>query len=51
MGIIIKNADEIYLRHASSAAGKVIDQDLMDYISKKPGLIIFRPLSYPKDLE
>jgi Protein of unknown function (DUF1460) len=45
VGIIIKDEESIVLRHASSDRGyrKVIDQDLKEYISEKPGLIILRP--------
>ena len=44
-GIIIRDEDSIVLRHASSDRKyrKVIDQDLKEYISGKPGLIILRP--------
>ena len=44
-GIIIKKQDRVYLRHASSAKNnrKVVEQDLIAYISKTPGLIVFRP--------
>ncbi|NOY39842.1 MAG: DUF1460 domain-containing protein [Nitrospirae bacterium] len=44
-GIIIKKQDKVYLRHASSAKKnrKVIEQDLITYISKTPGLIVLRP--------
>ncbi|MEC4685634.1 MAG: N-acetylmuramoyl-L-alanine amidase-like domain-containing protein [Nitrospirota bacterium] len=44
-GIIIKKQGRVYLRHASSAKTKrkVIEQDLIAYISKTPGLIVLRP--------
>lgn len=42
-GIIIKDRDLIYLRHASSRYKKVIDEDFRNYISNKPGLILLRP--------
>jgi hypothetical protein len=44
-GIIVRHGDTIYLRHASSQHEyrRVIDQDFRDYISSKPGIIIFRP--------
>jgi len=44
-GIIIKKGDKVYLRHASSreANRKVIDEDLITYMSNKPGLVVFRP--------
>jgi hypothetical protein len=43
-GIFIKDGDKIYLRHASSLEEhrKVVDQDFKDYITKKPGIIVFR---------
>ncbi len=44
VGIIIRNDGEVCLRHASSVHRKVVDEDLKDYISGKPGLIILRPL-------
>jgi hypothetical protein len=45
VGIIIKDRDDIYLRHASSLKKfrKVVDQDFRRYIVKKPGIIVFRP--------
>jgi hypothetical protein len=45
VGIVIKDGDKIYLRHASSQKKqrKVVDQDFKDYIFKKPGIIVFRP--------
>ncbi len=45
VGIIIKDKDSIFLRHASSEKKheKVIDQDFKQYISDKPGLIVLRP--------
>ncbi len=43
VGIIIKDRDLIYLRHASSRYKKVIDEDFRNYISNKPGLIVLRP--------
>jgi hypothetical protein len=44
VGIIIKDGDKIYLRHASSLKKhrKVIDQDFKKYISGKPGIIVLR---------
>ncbi len=44
-GIIIKRQGKVYLRHASSARKnrKVVEQDFITYISKTPGLIVFRP--------
>ena len=45
VGIIIKEGDKVYFRHASSSKGnrKVVDEDFMSYISDKPGIIILRP--------
>lgn len=44
-GIIVKKGDKVYLRHASSreANRKVVDEDLITYMSNKPGLVVFRP--------
>lgn len=44
-GIVIKNRDKAYLRHASSRKenGKVMEEDLWSYISDKPGLVVLRP--------
>ncbi len=46
VGIIIKDGNKVYLRHASSDSRyrKVIDQDFQAYISEKPGLIVLRPI-------
>lgn len=43
-GIIIKKKDKVYLRHASSKDinRKVVDDDLVEYFSNKPGIIIYR---------
>lgn len=45
VGIIIKDGNTVTLRHASSDRRfrKVIDQDLQEYMSGKPGLIVLRP--------
>ncbi len=43
VGIVIKDKDNIYLRHASSRHKRVVDENLRNYISGKPGLIILRP--------
>jgi len=44
VGIIIKKEGNIFLRHASSleANRKVIDQDLKEYLTNKPGLLVLR---------
>ena len=48
VGIIVKSGKRVLLRHASSTAKtrKVIDDDFMEYISEKPGIIVLRPKSY-----
>lgn len=43
VGIIIRKYSGLLLRHASSIKKQVADEDLREYISDKPGLIIFRP--------
>lgn len=45
VGIIIKDEENIYLRHASSQKEyrKVIDQDFKNYMVNKPGIIVLRP--------
>ena len=43
VGIVIKGKGEVFLRHASSKHGKVVDEDLGNYIANRPGLIVFRP--------
>lgn len=43
VGIIIKDSDKVYLRHASSLKRKVVDEDFGTYMSDKPGLVILRP--------
>ena len=44
VGIIVKDGDNICLRHASSQKGhrKVVDQDFKKYIVGKPGIIVLR---------
>ncbi|NIP31135.1 MAG: DUF1460 domain-containing protein [Candidatus Dadabacteria bacterium] len=45
-GIIIKNNSEVLFRHASSKSiyRKVVDENLMEYIKDKPGIIVYRSL-------
>jgi len=45
VGIFISKDGEYRFRHASSKIGirKVIDQDFLEYINNKPGIIILRP--------
>lgn len=44
VGIIVKDGNNIWLRHASSQKEhrKVVDQDFKKYISGKPGIIVLR---------
>jgi hypothetical protein len=46
VGIVIRKQDTLFLRHASSStgAGTVIDQDFLEYMKGRPGLILLRPL-------
>jgi hypothetical protein len=45
VGIVIRDGEMVFLRHASSQKEyrKVIDQDLRHYIMHKPGIIVLRP--------
>lgn len=43
VGIIASDGPAPHLRHASSVARKVIEEDLVGYISEKPGIVILRP--------
>ncbi len=46
VGIIIRSGGSLFLRHASSSTAlrKIVDQDFMEYMKNKPGLIVLRPL-------
>ena len=46
MGFIIKRGDQLWLRHASRTAGRVIDQPLADFLQahRMSGIILLRPL-------
>lgn len=46
-GILLRRDDKILLRHASRTAGKVIEQDLQDFLqhNRMSGLILLRPLT------
>lgn len=50
VGIVIKEGQIVKFRHASSAAEKrkVIDEDILQYIKDKPGIIILRPRNADK---
>ncbi len=41
-GLAIKKDSEIYLRHASSVHKKVVDDPLMTYMKKRPGIVVYR---------
>ena len=43
-GLIVKSADHVILRHASSRSGveRVVDEVLLDYLQGKPGLVVYR---------
>ncbi|OHE56022.1 MAG: hypothetical protein A2Z47_00620 [Thermodesulfovibrio sp. RBG_19FT_COMBO_42_12] len=45
VGIVVKDRERIFLRHASSqkTQRKVVDQDFKKYIANKPGIIVLRP--------
>lgn len=49
MGILIQQGDQIFLRHATRSAGKVIEQDLADFFraNRMSGFILARPLCLP----
>ncbi|MBI5076701.1 MAG: DUF1460 domain-containing protein [Nitrospirae bacterium] len=46
VGIIFRAGASLFLRHASSSTDlrKIVDQDFMQYMKGKPGLIVLRPL-------
>lgn len=43
-GIVIKDKDNVFFRHASTKSMKVVDEDFRKYISGKPGIIVLRPM-------
>jgi hypothetical protein len=45
VGIFIKQRKSLFLRHASSVQEKrkVVDQDFIEYVKNKPGIVVFRP--------
>jgi hypothetical protein len=45
VGIVVRDGENLFLRHASSKKEyrKVIDQDFRTYVADKPGIIVFRP--------
>jgi hypothetical protein len=46
VGIVIRHAGQLLLRHASSRrdTGRVIDSDLRSYLAGKPGVVVLRPV-------
>ncbi|MBI5632593.1 MAG: DUF1460 domain-containing protein [Nitrospirae bacterium] len=46
VGIIIRTGASLFLRHASSSRNlrKTVDQDFMQYMKGKPGLVVLRPV-------
>ncbi|MGD0238304.1 MAG: N-acetylmuramoyl-L-alanine amidase-like domain-containing protein [Syntrophorhabdales bacterium] len=47
VGIVIKEKETIYFRHASSLESqrKVINQDFRAYVDGKPGIVVLRPVT------
>jgi len=50
VGIFIRTGKQEYLRHASSnkAQRKVVDHAFKKYFAAKPGIIVLRPVIYPR---
>ncbi|MFL6277395.1 MAG: N-acetylmuramoyl-L-alanine amidase-like domain-containing protein [Blastocatellia bacterium] len=49
LGFIIKRDHQVWLRHASRTAGRIIDQPLADFLKaqRMSGIILLRPLCQP----
>jgi hypothetical protein len=43
VGIIIRNGDDVFIRHASTVHRRVVDEDFSSYIKDRPGIIVLRP--------
>jgi hypothetical protein len=43
VGIAVRRRDALVLRHASSVAGSVVEQDFAAYMRQTPGMIVVRP--------
>lgn len=41
-GIAVRKDGVVYLRHASTVHGKVLDEELVSYMKNKPGLLVYR---------
>ena len=52
VGIVVKSGNRIKLRHASSSPSirKVVEEDLVDYLAGKPGIVVLRPRARPRPL-
>jgi hypothetical protein len=44
VGILIKNKEDVFFRHASKSRMRVVDEDFRNYISGKPGIVVLRPM-------
>jgi hypothetical protein len=44
VGIVIKDKNNFYFRHASKNSMRVEDEDFLIYISGKPGIVVLRPM-------
>jgi hypothetical protein len=42
-GIVVKRHGKVFLRHASSRLKKVTDEELIQYLGGKKGLVVYRP--------
>lgn len=49
MGMLIRDGDQVLLRHATRSAGKVAEQELIDFMrsNRMTGFILVRPLCRP----
>lgn len=43
-GIFVRKGEKLFLRHASSIFGKVVDEDFLTYSAQKDGIIVLRPV-------
>jgi hypothetical protein len=43
VGLVVRHGDIPFFRHASSLQGRVVEQNLHEYLSSKPGMIVLRP--------
>lgn len=50
VGILAMNDRCVFLRHASSRHGKVVDEDFKTYMRDKPGIIVMRPKACLPDI-